>query len=238
MEKDNESNKSAGKGDAPLFKKNQRVVYPTQGVGVVVDIFDRPFNGEMVKHYKIYIEVSDMNVYVPVKNAGIHGIRALVTAEEATAALNSLTVDCGPITSDWKLRFQQNMDLLKKGSIKDIANIVRSLYQRSKVKELPIQERKLYDSAKRLLIDEVAFATGKGAEEVEADLHAKLEPIGASIGKKNSQQNFDDDDDDEFDTAEAEASDGRDDGDDDSDERDDDGGSDGEDGEEDEEDED
>ncbi len=195
MEKDNESNE---KHEGENFKINQRIVYPTQGVGIVVDIFDRKFNGEMMKHYKIYIEVSDMNVYVPVKNAWVHGIRPLVSAQEATDALNSLAVDCGPITSDWKLRFQQNMDLLKKGSIKDIATIVRSLYQRSKVKELPIQERKLYDNARRLLIDEVSFATGKSAEEVEAELHAKLEPIGASIGKKSVQQNFDDDDDDEF----------------------------------------
>ncbi len=206
MEKEKESKeqKKNENLESENFKVNQRVVYPTQGVGVVTDIFDKEFNGENVKHYKIYIEVSDMNVYVPVKNASKHGIRSLVGGEEAQEALELLSVDCGPVTSDWKLRFQQNMDLLKKGSIQDIAVIVRSLYQRSKVKELPIQERKLYDSAKRLLIDEVSFATGRDMADVEAELHAKLEPIGANLGKKNVQQNFDDDDDDDYDTSETE----------------------------------
>lgn len=188
------------------FKVNQRVVYPSQGVGVVTEIVDKVFRGkgelagQVVKHYKIYIEVSDMTVLAPVHNAAsMLGIRAIVSAEEAQKALDSLSVDNGPVTSDWKLRFQQNMDLLKKGSVDDIADIVRCLYQRSKVKELPIQERKLYDSAKKLLIDEISFALGKTAEEAEIMILTKLEPLGASVSKKIVQSSFDDDDDeDEF----------------------------------------
>nr|MBP3280996.1 CarD family transcriptional regulator [Treponema sp.] len=185
------------------FKVNQRVVYPSQGVGVINEIVDKKYlgNGELagkiVKHYRIYLEVSDMVVTVPVTSAEKLGIRAIVTAEAAQKALDSLSIDNGPVTSDWKLRFQQNMELLKKGSVDDIANIVRCLYQRSKVKELPIQERKLYDSAKKLLIDEISFALGKEASLVEAMIHAKLEPLGASVAKKSIQNNFDDEDDDD-----------------------------------------
>ena len=91
-----------------------------------------------------------------------------------------------------------NLDLLKKGSIFDIVSIVRCLYHRSKVKELPILERKLYDNAKKLLEDEIAFALGKPSKEIEAMLHAKLEPLGAMIPKKSVIIDDDDDDDDEF----------------------------------------
>jgi CarD family transcriptional regulator len=68
-----------------------------------------------------------------------------------------------------------NLDLLKNGSISDIASIVRSLYHRSKVKELPILERKLYDSALKLLEDEIAYSLKKTREEVEAMVFGKLE---------------------------------------------------------------
>jgi CarD family transcriptional regulator len=81
-----------------------------------------------------------------------------------------------PIPSDWKLRYQLNLDLLKKGSIRDIATIVRSLYHRSKVKELPIQEKKLYDSAQKLLEDELSIALRKTKQEVENLIHERLEP--------------------------------------------------------------
>ena len=146
-------------------------------------------------YYNIYIEASDMVVMVPVERAEDLGIRAIVSASEAEKALNLLSDDFEPITSDWKLRYQMNLDLLKKGSINDIATIVRCLYNRSKVKELPILERKLYDSARKLLEDEISFATGKSLKEVETLIHIKLEPPG-SAPKVKHVINIDDDEDD------------------------------------------
>ena len=178
------------------FKVNQKVVYPSQGVGVVTEIFEKKFKDEMNLYYKIYIEASDMIVMVPVAKAEELGIRQTVSAKEAEEALNLLSDDFEPITSDWKLRYQMNLDLLKKGTVKDIATIVRCLYNRSKVKELPILERKLYDSAKKLLEDEISFALGKSNKEIEAAIHTKLEPPGATPRIKHTIQLDDDEDDD------------------------------------------
>jgi Transcriptional regulators, similar to M. xanthus CarD len=177
------------------FKINQKVVYPSQGVGKVTDITEQVFKETKLWYYNIFIEASDMVVMVPVDRAEELGIRAIVTAEEAEQALSLLSDDFEPITSDWKLRYQMNLDLLKKGSILDIATIVRCLYNRSKVKELPILERKLYDSARKLLEDEISFAMGKNAKEVESLIHAKLEPPG-SAPKVKHVVNIDDDEDD------------------------------------------
>jgi CarD family transcriptional regulator len=110
-----------------------------------------------------------------------------------------------------------NLDLLKKGTIGDIAAIVRCLYHRSKVKELPILERKLYDSAKKLLEDEIAEAFGISEKEVEAMLHAKLEPLGLRIEKKQAMEEDDDDDEDEFEEESSDAKDSDDDDDEDED---------------------
>ena len=178
------------------FKVNQQIVYPSQGVGKITEIFEKEFNDELVAYYKIYLEVSDMIVMVPVNNAKELGIRSIVEAAEAKKALNMLSEDFEPITSDWKLRYQMNLDLLKKGTVKDIATIVRCLYNRSKVKELPILERKLYDSAKKLLEDEIAFALGKSAKDIEAEIHTKLEPPGATPKIKHTMILDDDEDDD------------------------------------------
>ena len=181
---------------ATKFKVDQKVVYPSQGVGIVKDVFEKSFKDKSVLYYKIYIEASDMVVMVPVDNAENLGIRQIVSAKEAQEALNLLSDDFEPITSDWKLRYQMNLDLLKKGTVKDIATIVRCLYNRSKVKELPILERKLYDSAKKLLEDEIAFALGKSSKEIEAEIHTKLEPPGATPKIKHTMILDDDEDDD------------------------------------------
>lgn len=177
------------------FEINQKIVYPSQGVGVVTEIFQKEFKGEVIPYYKIYIGSSDMVVMIPVDKAEGVGIRAIVSAEEAQKALDLLSDDFEPITSDWKLRYQMNLDLLKKGSISDIATIVRCLYNRSKIKELPILERKLYDSAKKLLEDEVSIAMDKDGKDVESVIHTKLEPPGAMPKIKKIIEDDEDEDD-------------------------------------------
>ncbi len=179
------------------FSLNEKVVYPSQGVGEIREIFERKNGDTTVQYYRIYLEVSDMIVMVPVANAEKLGIRKIVSAEDAQKSLELLGQPVESVTSDWKQRYQDNLTLLKKGSIEDITNIVRTLYHRSKVKELPIQERKLYDTARKLLADEIAIALGIPSKEVEDMLHAKLEPLNA-IHEKKIIQLDDDDDDDEF----------------------------------------
>ena len=157
------------------FQVDQRIVYPSQGVGIVKSIEEKPFKDGKLLYYIVYIEVSDMTVMVPVDKAVELGIRPIVAKDEALKALELISEEYEPIPSDWKLRYQMNMDLLKKGSITDIATIVRSLYHRSKIKELPILERKLYDSALKLLEDEVACSLRKPKEEVENMIFTRLE---------------------------------------------------------------
>lgn len=181
------------------FKVNQKIVYPSQGVGKIIEIKEKVFNEEKLLYYVMYLEVSDMTIMVPVERCGELGIRAIVSQNEALSALQTIGENFEPITSDWKLRYQMNLDLLKKGTISDIAMIVRSLYHRSKVKELPILERKLYDSAKKLLEDEISFALDKPLEEVEALIHEKLEPAGLQNEVRRGTSAFDGlNDDDEF----------------------------------------
>ncbi len=160
---------------AKSFHVDQKIVYPSQGVGVILSIDEKEFKGEKLSYYVIYLDVSDMTVMVPVDKAAELGIRSIVPKDEAQKALELISEEFEPIPSDWKQRYQMNLDLLKKGSVMDIAAIVRALYHRSKVKELPILERKLYDSALRLLVDEVSFSLKKNKDDVETLIFNRLE---------------------------------------------------------------
>jgi CarD family transcriptional regulator len=157
------------------FQVDQKVVYPSQGVGTIKSIVQKNFKDTKIPYYVIYLEVTDMTIMVPVDKAKELGIRSTVSRDMAQKALELIKEDYDPIPSDWKMRYQMNLDLLKKGSITDIATIVRSLYHRSKVKELPILERKLYDSALKLLEDEIAISLRKSREEVENMIFSRLE---------------------------------------------------------------
>jgi CarD family transcriptional regulator len=163
------------KGHVTDFKVDQRIVYPSQGVGRILEIREKAFKDTKLLYYTIYLEFSDMTVMVPVDKALELGIRAIVPKDEAEKALVFISEEYAPIPSDWKLRYQMNLDLLKKGSVLDIASVVRSLYHRSKIKELPILERKLYDSALNILQDEISFSLNKPKEEIAELIRSRLE---------------------------------------------------------------
>lgn len=157
------------------FADGQTIVYPLQGVGKITDIFKKEFKGNEILYYNIYLEVSDMTVMVPVDKAVELGIRAIVPVKDSEKALKLISEPNEPITGDWKMRYQINLDLLKSGSVLDIALVVRSLYHRSKVKELPILERKIFDTALKLLIDEIASSLGKEVDDTEELIFSRLE---------------------------------------------------------------
>ena len=157
------------------YKVGQQLVYPLQGVGQVRNIEERPFRDQTLLYYVVYLEVSDMTIMVPVDKADELGIRAIVPRTEARSALTLIGEDYEPIPTDWKLRYQMNLDLLKAGAVSDIATVVRALYHRSRIKELPILERKLYDSARSLLVDELSFSLGKEKAKVEELINSRLE---------------------------------------------------------------
>ncbi|MDR1469380.1 MAG: CarD family transcriptional regulator [Spirochaetaceae bacterium] len=157
------------------YAVGEKVVYPSQGVGVIQGVVEREFNGKKILYYNIYLEVTDMTVMAPVMKAEELGIRSIVSPEEAERALERMGEVGEPNPSDWKMRYQMNLELLRKGTVLDIAMIVRSLYNRSKVKELPIMERKLYDSALKLFQDELSVSLGRPKDEIESLIHQKLE---------------------------------------------------------------
>jgi CarD family transcriptional regulator len=161
--------------ETPAFKVDQHVVYPLQGVGRISEIQERVLKGKKTLYYVIYLELSDMTVMIPTDKTDERGIRAIVPPEEAMKALELICEDYEPVTADWKMRYQMNLDLLRSGSIDNIATVVRALYHRSKVKELPIQERKLYDDAMKILVDEITCSLGKKKSEVEELIFEKLE---------------------------------------------------------------
>ncbi len=170
------------------FKEKQQVVYPLQGVGQVLSIEQRQFKDKKLLYYVIYLEVTDMTVMVPVDKAEELGIRAIVPKKDAEGALKLVSDEYEAIPADWKMRYQMNLDLLKQGSVFDIATVVRTLYHRSKVKELPILERKLFDNALKLLVDEVSFSLKKSKADIEKMVFERLEAEARRSAKVSAER--------------------------------------------------
>ena len=153
------------------FNIGEKVVYPQQGVGIIVSLETRSAR----EYYRVKIESSEMDVLLPVQNAAAAGLRHLTSPADVKKALATLSVRKEAGGSDWKARLQANQELMKEGTLLSVAQVVNTLYHRSKVKELPVQERKLYDNALSLLVDESSYVLGVGREEMKKKIFMKLE---------------------------------------------------------------
>lgn len=141
------------------------VVYPIHGVGEVTEIAKIEILGKKKECYIVNIQGSKMKVSIPVERAVDVGIRPIIDKKEIKKVLILLKKDEIDTEEDWKVRYQNNMNKIKSGSIFEVADVCRNLYKRAFGKELSIMERKLYESAYNLVKMEIALSKGVPPEE-------------------------------------------------------------------------
>lgn len=148
-----------------MYKKGDKIVYPMHGVGTIDDIETKEILGQKSKYYIINIINSGMRVMIPVDKSDEVGVREIIGKNEIEKVISHLQTGETKKESDWKLRYQNNIDKVKSGSIFQVAEVARDLYRRGREKELSIMERKLYENAYNLVMHEVALTKNVDIEE-------------------------------------------------------------------------
>lgn len=152
-----------------MYKKGDKLVYPMHGVGIIKAIEKKEILGEKKEFYMITIDNTGMEAMIPVDNADEIGVRSVIGPKEIKKVLKTLEKDDAKIEDDWKLRYQNNIDKVKSGSIYLVAEVTRDLFKRGQQKELSIMERKLYENAYNLVVHEVALS-----KDIELDEAANI----------------------------------------------------------------
>lgn len=158
------------------FKVGDVAVYPAHGVGKVMGIEDREIAGSKSKFYILQIMDSGMTIMVPTSNA--RHLREVIGEEEVEEVYEILS-ERGEYTiteQTWNRRYREYMDKIKTGSIYEIAEVLRDLSLLRFEKELSFGERKMLDTARNLIIKELAVAKeeeeGCIAEEIDKIFNA------------------------------------------------------------------
>ncbi|MCR9143435.1 MAG: transcriptional regulator [bacterium] len=147
------------------YSVGEYVVYPMHGVGKINAIQKQTILGKRKQCYVLEIASNKMKVMVPVENAEMIGIRAIIKKKDVKKVLELLKKDEVDTEEDWKIRYQNNMNKIKSGDIYSVAEVCRNLYKRAKDKELSLMERRLYESAYNLISNEIALTREVSVEE-------------------------------------------------------------------------
>ena len=75
-------------------------------------------------------------------------------------------------TQTWNRRSREYMEKIKTGSVFEIAEVMRDLSVLRQTKDLSFGERKMLETARGLLIKELALAKGVGEDKIGAEVDA------------------------------------------------------------------
>ena len=155
------------------FKVGDKAVYPAQGVAEVVNIEERDIAGARQRFYVLRILDTDRRIMVPVKNAQTVGLRQVISEEEILEIYEILRErNVAFDNQTWNRRYRGFMDKIKTGSIYDVAEVMRDLYRLKAEKALSFGERRMLETARGLIVKEIAIAQGKSDEGVLQDIEA------------------------------------------------------------------
>lgn len=167
-----------------MYDIGEKVVYPMHGVGVISKIEEREILGESHLYYILKLSMTDMTVMIPIDKSEELGLRSVVSDDKIDKVMQILKQE-SPEDEDenWKSRYNTNQTKIKSGSILELAEVVRNLYIRNQKKELSTSEKRLFDNALQLMVDEIALS--KNQEKVEVE-HKISEILMESHNDSNS----------------------------------------------------
>jgi len=159
-----------------MFKVGDNAVYPAHGVAVIKRIDEHEIGGSKKKFYVLQVLENEMTIMVPTDNAQSVGLRPIIGKKEISNVMKILKQrDVKIDNTTWNRRFREYSEKIKTGSVYEIAEVLRNLYLLKSNKELSFGERKMLDSAKALLVKELAIAQQQDEVDVEMALDALFE---------------------------------------------------------------
>jgi CarD family transcriptional regulator len=165
-----------------------RVVYPNQGVCLVTAIDVKEVAGQKLTFVTMRREEDGAVVMVPQAKVTAIGVRKVATAEEVNEIYAFLRSDSDKADLDWKQRARTNLDRMTQGGILGLAEVVKGLQVLSELRPLPTKERELYDSARHLLVSEVAAALNIPEVNAEDSIDIVLFPPGRERPKRTAEE--------------------------------------------------
>lgn len=148
------------------FKVEDKVVYPTHGVGRVTNIESQAIGGMQLTTYVVHFEKDKMTLRIPVNRAIETGLRRLSTGEELEHARKTLKGRARTSRGMWSRRAKEYETKINSGNIVSIAEVVRDLHKNVDDPDRSYSERVIYENALNRLAGE--FAAVKEMDQEKA----------------------------------------------------------------------
>jgi len=148
-------------------------VYPAQGVGIIKDVVTVELDGERSTFYVLKILDNGMTIKVPVNDARQKGLRRIISDEQIDKVYEILRDRDVPTDNQtWNRRYRDYTSKIKTGDPIEVAKVLRDLALLKGDKSLSFGERKMFDLARNLLVQEISVARENDEKQVADEIDA------------------------------------------------------------------
>ena len=157
-----------------MFNIGDHIVYPMYGAGIITEIVEKDFLGEMRTYYNVSLPYSRMEASVPVDNCDKLGVRPIIDPARIDEVLEVLRGETESMNPNWNKRDRENTERLQTGDILEVAAVVRNLVRTDRKKPLSTGEKKLLSTAKQILESELIYSGGYTMEEADEMVESNI----------------------------------------------------------------
>src|SRR5690606_35240752 len=111
------------------FKVGSFVVYPTHGVGQIIEEESQEIGGVTLKMFVISFVKDKMTLRVPMHRAHAAGLRHISSNNEIKKMYDTLKAKAKTSRGMWSRRAQEYESKINSGDVQLIAEVVRDLHQ-------------------------------------------------------------------------------------------------------------
>jgi len=153
------------------FLIGDKAVYPSQGVAEIIGIEKKEIFGKIQRFYVLRAMDSGLRILVPVDKADHVGLRRIAGTEEIQEVLailrdKEIHID----RQTWNRRYRGFMEKIKSGSLFEVAEVFRDLFRLKGMKPLSFGERRMLDTARGLIVQELSVARSSDERHIEQEL--------------------------------------------------------------------
>jgi CarD family transcriptional regulator len=177
------------------FSINSFVVYPSHGVGKIINIETSKINQIEINCYLIYFEKEKLTIRIPINNVEKFNIRSLVSKAEMEEVFSILRSGIKKMKGMWSRRAQEYETKINSGDIVMLAEVIRDLTRDIEDSERSYSERIIYETAIFRLACEYSAIYGISVEDAQNKVlitaKDKLESDSKNSSKHDDFDDFD-----------------------------------------------
>jgi CarD family transcriptional regulator len=177
------------------FKIGEYAVYPSHGIGKIIDIEKTTIGDQEFKCYLMHFEKERLTIKIPMASAYRIGIRGLISKKEMDEVFIILRSGIKKLKGMWSRRAQEYETKINSGDIMLLAEVLRDLTRDIEDSERSYSERIIYETAIHRLATEYSVIYAMDFEEAKEKIIMIAKDKLGSEPRINQKDEFDDFDD-------------------------------------------